>query len=932
MEKKLILVVDDEPDTIRLVKFSLEKHGYDVLTATNAREALKLACDENPDLVLMDIVLKGKMDGIETAGQINSRFNIPVIYLTAHTEDGKLARVKATEPFGYIIKPFEDMELKFAIEIGLYKAEMENELKSLAKKLEISNQKLQTSKVSFHNIVEKNADGVIIVDEKGIVRFVNPAAEVLFGKKAEDFLGQLLGFPVTAVEVTEIDIIRNNRESGTGEMRIIKTDWETKPAYLVLIRDITERKKAEKKLRESEQRYRSLFQANNDGILIANVTTKKFRYANPAICRMLGYSEEELTRMGVADIHPKESLEQVLVEIQAQVSGAKTVSEDLPCVRKDGQVIFVSINASTVTIDQTEYLLGVFRDITNRKQAEEQLEQARRKAEAANEAKSRFLANMSHEIRTPMNAIMGFCQILADEMLTDEQRDYVNIIHDSSNHLLQVINDILDFSKIEAGRINVEMAECSLKQLFDTVESMMQPAALEKGLKFGIWQDGGLPANIRTDPARLQQCLINLVNNAIKFTEKGHVYVNVSLEDRNNQPHIRFDVEDTGIGILSEKQEKIFKSFTQVDGSTSRKYGGAGLGLAITRQLAELLGGEITLTSEEGKGSIFSLVIPADVTKQPLLDRYNIADQIDISKEKPQKPEFSGHVLVAEDVKTNQLLIKSLLNRMGLEVTITADGDEAVQKALSQEFDLIFMDIHMPNMDGYEATKALRKEGIKTPIIALTAHAMKGDDQKCIEAGCDDYLPKPLDRRVLMAKIHKYLASKDQTLIEAVDSVKSQGDVLSKLCCDRTCQGPGPQDTADIEDNEEIMNWNQLIDRLGDEELIKEIMPTYLADNKEHFDKLNEAIKTGNAEEINRHAHAIKGTARNVGAKRLSNIAGRLERAGKERDVMTATSLFDELKIEFERLLSFLSRPDWIEIAKREKVFTDEKLNANVPC
>ena len=296
-------------------------------------------------------------------------------------------------------------------------------------------------------------------------------------------------------------------------------------------------------------------------------------------------------------------------------------------------------------------------------EANKELTIAVEKAERAEKIKGEFLANMSHEIRTPMNAIIGFGDILSDEELTDEQRRCVNAICDGGKHLLEIINDILDFSKIEAGKLDVQTRECSLKHLFAGIESMMQPAALEKGLKFEIRKDEGLPANICTDPTRLEQCLVNLVSNAIKFTKEGHVCVKASLEDKDDQPYIRFDVSDTGIGISPEKQDTVFESFTQADGSTSRKYGGTGLGLTITRQLAGLLGGELTLTSEQGKGSVFSLTISAgiDVTKQPFLDSDNIADHMGDELDKLKEARFSGHILVVEDVRSNQMLIKWLL-------------------------------------------------------------------------------------------------------------------------------------------------------------------------------------------------------------------------------------------------------------------------------
>ena len=419
-------------------------------------------------------------------------------------------------------------------------------------------------------------------------------------------------------------------------------------------------------------------------------------------------------------------------------------------------------------------------------------------AEEANQAKSRFLANMSHEIRTPMNAIIGFSDILADEDLSDEQSDHVKLIRDSSYNLLRLINDILDFSKIEAGQLDAEIIDCSLARLLNAIGSPTRPKAIEKGIEFEIVETNGLPEQIRTDPTRLHQCLINLITNAIKFTEKGHVYVNVSLEDRDNQPYIRFDVEDTGIGIPKDKQAKVFESFTQADGSTTRKYGGTGLGLAITKQLTELLGGELTLTSEEGRGSVFSIVIPAglDVTKQPFLDTHNIASHINPNQAKEKQPEFFGNILVAEDAPSSQMLIKLLLKRLGLQVTIAEDGKQALQKAMTRQYDLIFMDMMMPHMNGYEATRAIRKEGITTPIVALTANVMKGDDKKCLEAGCDDYLSKPLDRRELLKTIEKYLPSASQDLTGPIDSARDQLDELTHLCSDEKSHETQPEQTT----------------------------------------------------------------------------------------------------------------------------------------
>jgi len=434
--------------------------------------------------------------------------------------------------------------------------------------------------------------------------------------------------------------------------------------------------------------------------------------------------------------------------------------------------IFITLGVLILLIVWPCVLLQARRHIVARRQAEDSIREINKqlehsiermnwlagKATAASHAKSDFLANMSHEIRTPMNAIVGFAEVLADGPLTREQKDHVKIIKDSARSLLATVNDVLDISKIEAGKLDVEIGQCRLDRLLNSVESMMRPQAEEKGLEFQVATSSSLPGLIKTDSIRLRQCLVNLVNNAIKFTERGHVYINANIQEDNGKAHIRFDIEDTGVGIAADDHQAIFESFVQA-GAGANSFGGTGLGLTITRDLTKLLGGNLNLTSEIGQGSVFSLVIPAgdDVTLERVLETPKAADiepfeQIDLNDVR-----FSGRVLVAEDTLTNQMLIKLLLQRIGFDVTVVKDGGEAVKKAEKEEFDLIFMDIHMPNMNGYEATRTLRKRGIATPIVALTANAMKGDDRKCLAAGCSDYLPKPIDRKWLLCVVQKYL-------------------------------------------------------------------------------------------------------------------------------------------------------------------------------
>ena len=548
------------------------------------------------------------------------------------------------------------------------------------------------------------------------------------------------------------------------------------------------------------------------------------------------------------------------------------------------------------------------------------------RAESANVAKSEFLANMSHEIRTPLNAIIGFSDVLACGGMTDEQAECIEMIRTSGEHLLELISDILDFSKIEAGKLDVDIIECSLGRLCVRVESLMRSAAIAKGLKFGFIEACTLPGRIRTDPTRLSQCLANLVNNAVKFTEKGHVYVHITLQEIDSEPWIRFDVEDTGIGISPEKQEAIFESFTQADGCTTRRFGGSGLGLAITKRLTKLLGGRLSLTSEEGKGSVFSLIIPAgvDLTKQPSLAEHELDDES--TKEQAcipdagDEPKFAGRVLVAEDTVTNQKLVKLLLERMGLEVTTAIDGDEAVRKGLAESFDLIFMDIQMPKMNGYEAAKALRREGLRTPIIALTANAMKGDDKKCFEAGCDDYMSKPINAKSLLQMVRKHLHSGGQDMHKKIDSVKSNVDELGRLCGESDAGSGGPGESGDRENGGEVIDWAQLIGRIVEEDIAREIVPLCVVDNRERIEMLSIAVRASNVEDVKLYAHAVKGSTANIGARQLSEIAARLERMAHRGDLSQAEQLLQRIKTEFARLESFVSKPDWVEAAKKQQI------------
>ncbi|MCF7972550.1 MAG: response regulator [Phycisphaerae bacterium] len=532
--------------------------------------------------------------------------------------------------------------------------------------------------------------------------------------------------------------------------------------------------------------------------------------------------------------------------------------------------------------------------------------------------KGQFLASMSHEIRTPLTAIVGFADMLGEEDLSNEQKRQVAIIKKASKDLMTLINDILDISKIEAGKLDIEMIDCRLDEVLDNhLELLLGPKAAEKSIDFKIICQDPLPAVIKTDPFRLHQCLINLISNAIKFTDQGHVYLTVSLHKEGSKAFIRFNVEDTGIGISQDRQQAIFESFTQAEGSTTRQYGGTGLGLTITRELVNLMGGNLTVASEPGKGTVFSLILPVGV---------NIAGQsqwaqkeaLNLSTDESRKEEtslFLGKVLVAEDVEGNQVLIKMMLSKFGVEAVIAGDGREAVQKASSQMFDLIFMDMHMPYMDGREATRMLRQNGCMTPIVALTADAMKGDEQKCIEVGCDGYMTKPIDPNELLCVLTEYLPFKQGAACQPVELVASMAHEVeipgSELSTSKT-RSRGSDDS----DIREIIDWDRLLERLGDEETIREIISTYVNDIQEHIELLSKAVANGDCVSIASQAHALKGVGRNLGIERLSDMASQMESTGRENDIEAGTLLLNDLKTETEKVMTVLSQSDWIEKAK----------------
>ena len=634
--------------------------------------------------------------------------------------------------------------------------------------------------------------------------------------------------------------------------------------------EIDERLRSESSLRRAEALLSGVLGSSLDGVMVLESvrdTSGKlcnFRWllANPAAEQLVKRRNDELLGHLLLDIFPGNKADGLFDAYAAVVETGEPLHGEF-FYQHENLELWLEISA----VKLGDGFSVTFADISVRKAYEQELKVAKETAEMATRTKSEFLANMSHEIRTPITAMVGFADIMLDPCQTQSDRvDGLQTIRRNARHLLDVINEILDLSKIEAGKMTVEHIPTELPPLLSDVLSIMRPRALEKGLALNLRFSEKIPRTVVTDPVRTKQILINLVSNALKFTNNGEVEIHVS-SDADSQM-LSFEVNDSGIGISSDQITKLFQPFTQADGSTTRRFGGTGLGLTISKRFAQMLGGDISVKSTVGVGSSFTAHIAGAGDGTGSFCR--VEDALMMPQAGPQAviDKISGKVLLAEDGRDNQRFISAMLRKAGLEVIVAENGRIAVDKAMAQHFDLILMDMQMPEMDGYAATSYLRGRGFTRPIIALTAHAMADDRAKCIQAGCIDYLTKPIDRKLLVETVARYLAAATAPTASIINR-----DVPPEL-------------TSTFENDPEMAD----------------VLPEFVENLPSEVAALRSLLEAQSLAELQVTVHQLKGAGGSYGYQELTDAAAVAEQSIKARDSITS------ITAQVQMLISLIQR------------------------
>lgn len=718
-----ILLVEDNPgDALHTTeRLSLDPSlVFDVHHVTTLKEALNLLATVSVDAILLDLNLPDSA-GVETLVQIRaSSRNVPMVVLAGGVDGAMRSRLLDLGASDVLDKNGRYGGISGRLLVSI-----------IAGWSTVYQQQVE-------RLLDATPDAIIVINEGRMVRYVNEAALTLFGHSRAFFVGEVLGFSVKDMEPTEI-MIRNGDSTRICEIRVVPFDWRGEAAYLGSIRDLTELKTSQARAVEKER--------------LAENRARLLRRLLEDIARLAG-------KYGLDDVERATS---------------------------------AVLNAPSADAVSDETLAGVLQpfDMAFRGyvEANQVLVKAKETAETAAQARATFLATMSHELRTPMNAVIGMAGLLEKTTLTSEQREFVDTIRTSSTLLLSLVNDILDFSKINAGRMELVKESTRLAKIVERSISLVASRASAKNLQLNHAIDKDTPEYVHIDPIRLQQVLVNLLSNAVKFTEKGIVELTIrTLHTVNGDRDIflEFTVRDSGIGIPAERIGHLFTAFTQVDSLQTREYAGTGLGLAICKELVELMGGRIGVTSEYGRGSVFTFTIatrPTRVTPIPAVRKLSMPTgggrRIQSATTAPPETTMAKRlplrILIAEDNLVNQRVLRLWLKRFGYEADVVDNGARAVASATTSAYDIIFMDVQMPQMDGLSATRALRIAetlGHRTYIVALTAGATVEERDACLAAGMDQFMGKPFQEAQLLDALERCGRQKSPPAVENHPSVE----------------------------------------------------------------------------------------------------------------------------------------------------------------
>jgi len=930
-----ILVVEDSMTQARQLTHLLETHGFMVTCVASGPAALAVLRSSRPTLVLSDVLMPG-MNGYELCSAIRAdaaTAGIPVILITSlsSSEDILLALESGADDF--VSKPYQDEylitrlrqiikrieqsgsahtfdtggNLEYGGKLYHIPADRQRMLDLLIstyeatilknKELQNVNNELRESRERFNVFMEHLPAAVFMREPDGETIYANRYLREFLGKmepvgltttdlfppevavrlEAQDRIALSQG--PTRVTDTFVDAHGRERVFETCRFPVVR---ESRPPLLAGIgMDITERNRALEELRESRNQISQLLQTTDQGISGLD-GDGRCTFVNRSGLTMLGYRLEdcvgrelhELVHHTHADGRPYPREECPI--IRARVSGMSCRMDNMVFWRSDGTSFPVECSLDPIIEDGLNRgAVITFSDITERKRVEAELLRAKEVAEAATRAKSQFLANMSHEIRTPMNAIVGLGHLALKTDLAPRQRDYLQKIQDSAHTLLGVINDILDFSKIEADRLKLEDVPFSLEKVLDHIATMMGLKAEEKGLALHFLLDPATPRRLQGDPLRLGQILLNLVSNAVKFTERGEVVVAVepaALEEESVR--LRIQVRDTGIGLLPEQQSRLFTAFYQADGSTTRRYGGTGLGLVITRKLALLMGGDFSVESFPGDGSTFTVTVSLALDPSPgEADDDGVTSDPKTAVPGPPLLPTGTRVLLAEDNAINQQVALEILEGFGLTVEIANNGRQAVDLLATDPFRFaaVLMDLQMPEMDGIEATTVIRRRLMLTdlPIIAVTAHVLESERQQCRDVGMNDHVAKPIDPSALLMVLSHWISPPGD---ESAPLSAPARDTATGIVPDALARLPGIDLTA-------------ALNRLGGKhELLLKMLRNFGGEWSGVEAGIRSDVARGELQKSRMTVHTLRGVAANLALNGVAAAAEALEQTLKREE------------------------------------------------